>query len=77
MAAKVEKELIMVFKDNAESNISLSVRNVKAGVNSDQVKACMDTIIAQDIFLSKNGLALVGKVSAKVVDTTTTPHEFA
>ncbi|MGL5245252.1 MAG: DUF2922 domain-containing protein [Sarcina sp.] len=75
MASKTDRVLVMIFKDKEKENISITVKNVKA-VNGEQVKGCMDVILGKNVFQSKNASDLVDKVSARLIDTTTTPHEF-
>ncbi|MPQ44201.1 DUF2922 family protein [Clostridium tarantellae] len=65
----------MVFKDEKNENISLSIRNIN-DITNEQVNGCMDTILEKNIFESKDGMNLVSKVSARIVHTTTTPYEF-
>jgi len=62
--------LRMVFLNEANKQINLSVNNPKDAITAAEVQAVMDSIIAKNIFASTGG-DLVSKVSARIIDTTT------
>ena len=44
------KRLVMVFKTDADANVSISVDNPKDSLKESEIKSAMETIIAKDIF---------------------------
>jgi hypothetical protein len=62
--------LRMVFLNQGNKQVNLSLNNPKDTITAAEVRAVMDSIIAKNIF-SSNGGDLVSKVSARIVDTTT------
>ena len=67
----VTQTLRMVFLNQGNNNVTLSLDNPRNNLTAAEVQAAMDTIIAKNIFTSSGG-DLVSKVSAKIIDTTTT-----
>ncbi len=65
------KTLKMVFANAGGSNVTLSLKNPKAGITGGEVQTVMDDIIAKDVFATTGG-DLVSKVKATIVDTTET-----
>ncbi len=62
------KKLEMVFRNEENKTVKLTVDNALDDLDSQDVKTAMETIIAKKVFLS-NGGELVGIASARVVDT--------
>lgn len=75
MTAKTEKALVMVFKNHDGDNTSMTLNNIKPGITNTEVKSAMDLIITNNIFKTSGG-DLTSKVSARIIDKVTTPHEF-
>lgn len=67
----VTQTLRMVFLNQGNNNVTLSLDNPRNNLTAAEVQAAMDTIIAKNIFTSSGG-DLVSKVSARIIDTTTT-----
>ncbi|MGL5149575.1 MAG: DUF2922 domain-containing protein [Clostridium sp.] len=61
----MEYELSIVFLATNGKKTSFSISNVKDTITQSKVSTMMDTIIAKNIFLAKNG-ALVGKHGASL-----------
>jgi len=61
----------MTFLNQANRNVTLSLDNPRDNLTAAEVQGVMDTIIAKNIFTSSGG-DLVSKVSASIIDTTTT-----
>ncbi|MEN6326013.1 MAG: DUF2922 domain-containing protein [Syntrophomonas sp.] len=61
--------LEMTFSSELGKSITLRVANAKDPLTGAEVAACMDNIIAKNIFTSTGG-ELTGKVKAQVVTTT-------
>jgi len=67
----VTQTLRMTFLNQANRNVTLSLDNPRDNLTAAEVQGVMDTIIAKNIFTSSGG-DLVSKVSASIIDTTTT-----
>ncbi|MEN6463425.1 MAG: DUF2922 domain-containing protein [Syntrophomonas sp.] len=61
--------LEMTFSSELGKSITLRVPNAKDPLTGAEVAACMDNIIAKNIFISTGG-DFTGKVKAQVVTTT-------
>ena len=70
------KRLVMVFKTDADTNVSISVDNPKDSLQESVIKSAMETIIAKDVFAPKME-KLVGLVEARIVVTNTNEYELA
>ena len=62
--------LRMVFLNQLNKQVTLSLNNPKDTLTAADVQGVMDTVIARNIFTSTGG-DLVSKVSARIIDTTT------
>jgi hypothetical protein len=67
----VTQSLRMTFLSQGNRSVTLSLDNPRGDLTAAEVQAAMDLIIARNIFTSTGG-DLVSKVSARVIDTTTT-----
>lgn len=65
------KRLVMSFRNADGNRVSLSVDDPRENITDEEVKAAMQTVLAQDIFDS-NGGNLVEIVDATIVETTKT-----
>lgn len=65
------KRLLMSFRNADGNRVSLSVDDPRDNITDEEVKAAMQTVLAQDIFDS-NGGNLVEIVDATIVETTKT-----
>ncbi|MCY6958432.1 MULTISPECIES: DUF2922 domain-containing protein [Clostridium] len=63
------KVLVMNFLTKNGSKASIRVGNVKDVLDAEEVSKAMDTIIAKNIFATKNG-ELERKDAASIVETT-------
>ena len=62
--------LRMVFLNQVNKQVTLSLNNPKDTLTAADVQGVMDTVITKNIFTSTGG-DLVSKVSARIIDTTT------
>ena len=65
-----EFKLVMVFKNAADKNVSMTIPVIKPTVTQAEAVALMDTILTANVFASDNS-SLVSKVDCKMVETTT------
>lgn len=68
--------LTLTFICDSGEKSNLSIDNVNSAITKDQVSALMDTIIAKNIFLTKNG-SFTGKAGAKLTEKTVTEFTVA
>lgn len=61
-----DKKLSMVFINNANKKITISLDGIRDDVTKEQAAALMDTIISKNIFTSSGG-ELKAKESAEIV----------
>ena len=73
---KTTKRLVMVFKTDADTNVSISVDNPKDSLKESEIKSAMEIIIAKDVFAPKEE-KLVALVEARIVVTNTNEYELA
>lgn len=73
---KTTKRLVMVFKTDADTNVSISVDNPKDNLQESAIKSAMELIIAKDVFAPKEE-KLVALVEARIVVTNTNEYELA
>lgn len=69
------KKLVMVFKNEADKRVSISIDDPKTDITEEQVKTAMELIVAKNIF-KKGNYALTATVEAKIVDTQTTEYDL-
>ena len=67
---KTTKRLVMVFKTDADTNVSISVDNPKDSLKESEIKSAMEIIIAKEE-------KLVALVEARIVVTNTNEYELA
>ena len=72
---KTTKRLVMVFKTDADTNVSLSIDNPKDSLQESAIKSAMELIIAKDVFAPKEE-KLVGLVEARIVVTNTNEYDL-
>ena len=65
-----EFKLVMVFKNAADKNVSMTIPNIKPTVTQAEAVALMDTILTANVFAPDNS-SLVSKDDCKMVETTT------
>ena len=70
----MSKSLIMSFLTEEGKKASIRISNVKEGITDQEVKTAMETIIAKNIFTTKNG-DLKTVDSAHIQDTSTVELE--
>lgn len=68
--------LVMTFKNESGKNSQITLKNVKADVTPEQVKAAMSAIVTSNIFLTPLG-DLVASHSAELVAQSTTGIDLA
>ena len=73
---KTTKRLVMVFKTDADTNVSISIDNPKDNLQESAIKSAMELIIAKDVFAPKEE-KLVALVEARIVVTNTNEYELA
>lgn len=69
------KKLVMTFLTDDDKKVSLSIDDPIGNVKENEIKECMELIVARDVF-SPNGETLVKAVDAKVVVTDTTNYDL-
>ncbi|WP_125154759.1 DUF2922 domain-containing protein [Clostridium rectalis] len=65
----MSRNLVMSFLNGEGKKTNLTLNNVKAEINIDEINKAMDEIIAKNVFTSKGGDLLV-KDSARLVHRT-------
>ena len=73
---KTTKRLVMVFKTDADTNVSLSIDNPKDNLQESAIKSAMQIVIDKDVFAPKEE-KLVALVEARIVVTNTNEYELA
>lgn len=68
--------LIMSFKNEEGKTCTISLKNVKPLLSSEDTKAVMNLIVENDLFVTSGG-SLVSAISAEIVERTTTELEIA
>lgn len=71
----MNKTLEMIFKDSGDKNVRITLVNAREDLTGAEVKAVMDSIIAENIFIPGN-LQLVGIDSAAVISVSTEALEL-
>lgn len=71
----MEYSLQMVFICESGETSAITISEVKPGLTNTEVIALMDTLIAKNIFGTKNG-ALISKYSAQVVQREVTKWDL-
>jgi len=70
-----ELKATMVFQRADGKNATISVSDADPAVTTAEINAAMDTILTRNVFAPDN-LALVQKVSGKLISTTTQDFEM-
>jgi len=70
-----ELKATMVFQRADGKNATISVSDADPAVTAAEINAAMDTILTRNVFAPDN-LALVQKVSGKLISTTTQDFEM-
>jgi len=73
---KTTKRLVMVFKTDSDTNVSISIDNPKDSLQESAIKSAMELIIAKNVFAPKEE-QLVALVEARIVVTNTNEYELA
>ena len=73
---KTTKRLVMVFKTDADTNVSISVDNPKDSLQESAIKSAMQIVIDKNVFAPKEE-KLVALVEARIVVTNTNEYELA
>ena len=73
---KTTKRLVMVFKTDADTNVSLSIDNPKDSLQESAIKSAMQIVIDKNVFAPKEE-KLVALVEARIVVTNTNEYELA
>lgn len=76
MAATSTKALSMMFLDTEGTKVQMNISNVNPALTEAEVKTLMYTIIAKNVFASKNR-DLKTKKSASIVEKSATELEIA
>ena len=69
------KKLVMVFKNEVDTQVSISIDNPKSDITEQEIKTAMDLIVSKNVF-KKSNYALVEAVGAKIVNTQTTEYDL-
>lgn len=69
------KKLVMIFKNEVDKQVSISLDNPKDTITEAEIKAAMDLIVEKNIF-KKNSYSLVATVEAQIVDTQSTEYDL-
>lgn len=71
----MEYSLSMTFVTTSGDKVSMTVAGVKSNISEAEVSTLMDTIVAKDIFLTKNG-SLAAKYGAQLTQRQTTKFDL-
>ncbi|MNP02217.1 hypothetical protein D3C76_940650 [compost metagenome] len=71
----MEYSLSMTFVTETGDKVSMTVSGVKSDISQAEVSTLMDTIIAKDVFLTKNG-SLTAKYSAQLTQREVTKFDL-
>ena len=69
------KKLVMVFKNEVDKHVSISIDAPRDDVTEAEIKAAMDLIVEKGIF-KKGNYAFTAAVEAKIVNTQTTEYDL-
>jgi len=69
------KRLVMVFKNEADKQVSISIDDPRDDVTEAEIKAAMDLIVEKGIF-KKGSYALTSVVEAQIVNTQTNEYDL-
>ena len=69
------KKLVMIFRNSAGKNVTISIDDPKDDLTEEQIKTAMELIVEKNVF-KKNDYAFVEAVEAKIVTTDTTEYDL-
>ena len=69
------KKLVMIFRNSAGKNVTISIDDPKDDLTEEQIKTAMELIVEKNVF-NKNDYALVEAVEAQIVTTQTTGYDL-
>ena len=69
------KKLVMVFKNSARKNVSITIDDPKDSLTESDIKTAMDTIVEKNIF-RKNNYEFVEAIEAKIVNIQTDEYDL-
>ena len=69
------KKLVMIFRNAAGKNVTISIDDPKDDLTEEQIKTAMELIVEKNVF-KKNDYAFVEAVEAKIVTTDTTEYDL-
>ena len=72
---KQTSTLVMVFKNRAGKNVSISIDDPRDDLTESEIKLAMELIIAKDVFKKKN-FSLTQAVGAKIINTETDEYDL-
>ena len=72
---KQTSTLVMVFKNRAGKNVSISIDDPRDDLTESEIKSAMELIIAKDVFKKKN-FSLTQAVGAKIINTETDEYDL-
>ena len=72
---KQTSTLVMVFKNRAGKNVSISIDDPRDDLTESEIKSAMELIIAKDVFKKKN-FSLTEAVGAKITNTETDEYDL-
>ena len=71
----MEYSLALTFKTSQDAKVTLTIDTAKSDLTDEQVASIMDTIIAQNVFLTSKG-NFVSKVSAVLTERKNTSYNL-
>ena len=69
------KKLVMIFKNEVDKLVTISIDDPKDTITEAEIKAAMDLIVEKNIF-KKNSYAIVETVEAQIVNTQTNEYDL-
>ena len=72
---KQSSTLVMVFKNRAGKNVSISIDDPRDDLTEAEIKSAMELIIVKDVFKKKN-FSLTQAVGAKIINTETDEYDL-
>ena len=69
------KKLVMIFRNSAGKNVTISIDDPKDDLTEEQIKTAMELIVEKNV-IKKNDYALVEAVEAQIVTTQTTDYDL-
>ena len=69
------KKLVMIFRNSAGKNVTISIDDPKDDLTEEQIKTAMELIIEKNIF-KKNNHTLVEAVDAQIINSQTDDYDL-